>query len=445
MNKHFLDMLDTVFSVDEKKKFLSRIKQPTTQSLHLNTLKNSSSTLLEKIDLPLKQSALHPNMFYYHHEHIGKTWEYHTGIIYPQELSAGIAPFILNPKEKSVILDMCCAPGGKSLQLANICHDQAILLLNEYDYNRAKITVSNLEKAGIANYALYNVDTKNLATEFFHQVDYCLVDAPCSGEGIIRRKEDLLESYNPMLITQCVKRQIEILENAYQVLKEGAYLVYSTCTYNKQENEEMVYRFLTEHPDMELLEIKHPHKRRGIPYKDLAVEKLLRFTILDETEGQFIALFQKKGEVIEKSISFCKSDRDAVAERFIRDNLDIDQYFLKIRDGYVYLKLTPFLHTKLNSIREGVFIGRISNKQFLPEHHLYRCNALKDKFRYTYQLNDQEYKDYVRGYELDIKLENHYYSIQYKGELLGFGKMVNGKLKNKYPKGLRLKDEDFRF
>lgn len=303
MNKDFESTLNTIFSKDEIEIFKSKIKDEAISSIFINELKSEKAEILSKIDFPLTKTDLHNSMYYFKKENIGKTWQYQCGLIYPQEISAGIAPTILNPSPKSVVLDMCSAPGGKALQLANITKDEACLILNEYSFKRSLIELSNIEKTGFSNYILFNKNPEQIAKEFESCVDFCLVDAPCSGEGMIRKKPEILDNYNLNEIEICIKRQKEILDSAYKVLKQGAFLVYSTCTYNLDENEKMVSYFLDKYPDIKLIEIKHPHKRRGISLNNLKGNYMLRFNILDNTEGQFVALFQKTTGVI-KEIKF---------------------------------------------------------------------------------------------------------------------------------------------
>ena len=92
---------------------------------------------------------------------------------------------------------------------------------------------------------------------------------------------------------------------------------------------------------------------------------------------------------------------------------------------------------KHNILKYGVLAGEIVNKRFEPNHHLYRSNYLRNRFKYKYELNDNEYDKFISGNEIQTQLENHYYLVTYNGFALGFGKCSNGQLKNKYPKGLR--------
>lgn len=437
MNKDFEAILKSVLKDDEILIFKEKLKEKSSTSLYINSLKNDKEAILNKIDFVLKKVDQHPDMYFYEKENIGKTWQYQCGLFYPQEISAGIAPLILNPLENKVILDMCSAPGGKAIQLANLCKDNATLILNEYDFKRSLIELSNIEKTGFSNYILFNKNPKQIAEEFKESVDYCLIDAPCSGEGMIRKKPDILKTYNKNLIKSCVLKQRNILDSAYEVLKKDAYLVYSTCTYNLEENEKNVAYFLKKYPDMQLLEIRHKHKRKGIVQDGINEKYLLRFNIIDGSEGQFIALF-KKTSGKDRSLNYLVSDKHKIVDKFIKDNLKLDNYYVYIKNNEVYIKFNKFIATKIDFIRQGIFLGIIKNNTLIPQHHFYRCNYLKDKFKYKYNLNDEQYLKYIKGLELELKLDNNYYAITYKDELLGYGKVVNGVLKNKYPKGLRI-------
>lgn len=263
-------------------------------SLRINPLKGTkeqydqSSVFKERE--PLKeQVAWEENGFYYENSlQPGKHPFHEAGVYYIQEASA-MAPAAIckwaepnfvnsadakkngtgndteeQRKEKNSddfrffgerILDLCAAPGGKSTQMAAAMAGRGILFSNEIHPARAKILSENIERMGIVNDIVLNHDPKVLAERFpscFHRI---LVDAPCSGEGMFRKNEEAVNQWSSENVKLCAKRQEEILECAYTMLMSGGILVYSTCTFAPEEDEEMIAHFLTEHPDMKLLPI----------------------------------------------------------------------------------------------------------------------------------------------------------------------------------------------
>ena len=180
---------------------------------------------------------------------------YDLGLIYPQELSATMPARVLSPKKGSLVIDMCAAPGGKSIDLLNILADTGTLISNEHDFKRAKVLLSNLERLGLSA-MITSLSCDDLAKEFKDQADYVLLDAPCSGLGTLKRKSDLKYHLKSEDLDDLVKIQSALLDSAAKALKSAGRLVYSTCTLNRKENEKQIAQFLKRHKDFELLEEK---------------------------------------------------------------------------------------------------------------------------------------------------------------------------------------------
>jgi len=173
--------------------------------------------------------------------------------------------------------------------------------------------------------------------------DIVILDAPCSGEGMIRKYPEIVETYSLENIRKLSELQKELLEDAYRILKRGGRLVYSTCTYAFEEDERQIADFLTAHPDMSLL----PMKQRG----SSRLEGTVKLSPLDGTEGQFYCLMKKDGKQDTKHIKELKTVQNRLVEDFIRDNLDLDEYFLySLRDQF-YLSLRSMPDLKKNVIR----------------------------------------------------------------------------------------------
>ena len=233
-------------------------------------------------------------------EGIGNTPEHHAGMIYVQDPGAMASVNALSLKEGAWVLDTCAAPGGKSAQAAVKTENGGFLFSNEYVPKRAKITVGNFERLGISSAIVTSLDTKELGKMFSAVFDLVIVDAPCSGEGMFRKNEKAITEWNEGNVELSKKRQAEILNNVHNTVKAGGYLLYSTCTYSLEENEEQVLSFLAAHPDFHLCEVKKKLSsctHDGVKISnDSGIDTALTRRFYPHTsagEGQFIALMQR--------------------------------------------------------------------------------------------------------------------------------------------------------
>ena len=411
-------------------KYLDLLNKPYTQGFFLNTNKASKEDIFNIIDFAYSKSNLTSSSFYHDLDNIGKTKAYELGLIYPQEIAASMPSTFINTDNIKTIVDLCSAPGGKTINVLNKVGRDAICICNDISHTRASILSSNLERLGLDNTIITNKSCDDLANYLENFADLVILDAPCSGEGIIRKYPEILKEYNINNINNLANTQSELLENAYKILKNKGQLLYSTCTYSFEEDEQQIINFLSKHPDMHLVDL-------GNPYLS-TLKGTVKLSPLNNTEGQFICLMYKENNDINDSkIKYLKIIKEKLVDEFIKDNLNIDSYYLYKNNEHYYLSLSPLIDMKDHVLRYGIYIGDIENKRFIPAHNFYRSNSLRDKFKYNYDLNDVEYDKYISGNELDVKLSNNYYLITYKGYSLGYGKCANNKLKNKYPKGLR--------
>ena len=231
---------------------------------------------------------------YYFDENVrpGKHPYHEMGLYYIQEPSAMSAAALLAPKPGMRVLDLCAAPGGKSTQLATYLGDSGLLVSNEINTQRSRILSQNIERMGIKNAIVTNEDSFVLVSHFPGFFNAIQVDAPCSGEGMFRKLPEAIEQWSMENVAICAARQKEILDNAAVMLKPGGTIVYSTCTFSKEENEDVIEYFLERHPDFTLEEMERfwPHKVDG--------------------EGHFVAKLVRRGCV----------DTDLKADRKTKKN-----------------------------------------------------------------------------------------------------------------------------
>ena len=230
------------------------------------------------------------------------------GLFYLQEPSAMTAVTALDPKPGEKVLDLCAAPGGKSTQIAALMAGQGLLVSNEPVPSRAQILSRNIERMGVRNAVVTSAYPQELAPHFTGFFDRILVDAPCSGEGMFRRQPEARDEWTENAPRGCADRQMEILSEAAKMLAPGGRMVYSTCTFNDTENEDVLARFLALHPEFSLVPFSlpslpqakegylhlYPHEMRG--------------------EGHFVSLLEKRcGETAdEPEPESAKKDRKSV-------------------------------------------------------------------------------------------------------------------------------------
>lgn len=208
----------------------------------------------------------------------GKNYLHHAGVIYISEPSAASVVEKIDIKSSDKVLDLCASPGGKSIQALNYLkeEDGGFLIANEIVVKRVKILSSNIERMGYKNVIILSETPKKISENFEGYFDKVIVDAPCSGEGLFRRDENAIKEWSLENVKACALRQKEILDEAYKCVKEGGKLLYSTCTFSKEEDEEVVVYFLARHDNFKLIfeEKILPHMNKG--------------------EGQYIAVFERK-------------------------------------------------------------------------------------------------------------------------------------------------------
>ena len=261
--EEFIRRITKLLGEEESGLFLSSITRPddvaqTHKALRLNCLKDSTARLLRIMpsEWALRRVLWTDNGFYYNADmRPGRHPLHEMGLYYIQEPSA-MAPAALSgtcPGER--VLDLCAAPGGKSTQLAAMLEGKGVLVSNEIHPARAKILSQNMERMGVVNAVVTSESPEKLSQAFPFFFDRIVVDAPCSGEGMFRKEEQALSMWSVDNILACAARQAGILDAAASMLKAGGTMVYSTCTFAPEENEENIAAFLLRHPEFSLTDL----------------------------------------------------------------------------------------------------------------------------------------------------------------------------------------------
>ena len=437
MNPLFYERIQS-YIPEEYDQFLDSLQHDMLKGLRRNQKKIEEDLLKQEFPF-LNQKSPFCSDSYYVSRSLGNHPFHFSGCYYLQEPSASSAVTILDVQADDIVLDLCAAPGGKSTQIGAKLGNHGFLVCNEFDSKRAKTLLSNIERMGLENVMVTNLHTEKLCTAFASCFDKILVDAPCSGEGMIKKHEAAHTNWSLENIQFCQSRQLEILDNAYKALKKDGILVYSTCTYAKEENEECIAAFLKTHPDMELVDVHVDFGRRGLSTQGIDASKVCRIFPMDHGEGHFVAKLQKKEGMISFLPTIKPEKMPDLVANFLNDQLSQMPSYIHIENNKVYAMEMPFLKTKgLKVIRQGVLLGEIVKNRFEPAHSFYLCANWIHQYRHTIDLDLEQVDQVLHGYEIETASSKGYVALCYRGIPFGFGKSDGRRVKNKIPKGLRL-------
>jgi 16S rRNA C967 or C1407 C5-methylase (RsmB/RsmF family)/NOL1/NOP2/fmu family ribosome biogenesis protein len=397
------------------------------------------------------------------------------GLYYLQDPSAMTVAELLDPQPGERVLDLASAPGGKATHIAAKMQGQGLLVANEIHPKRAWELAGNLERWGAANVTITNETPERLAERFEDFFDRVLVDAPCSGEGMMRKGEAARVEWAPELVRGCALRQTSILEQAVRLVRPGGRLAYSTCTFNPEENEGTVARFLDAHPEFALTELTRrpglspgrpdwldagvgagpaPAQDAGHPQGDAPTD--LRSDLkravrlwphLAPGEGHFIAVMRKHdAEPATATPRPWRPDRlprpaEAAYRTFCAEHLAAIPAGERLAwiGSYLYTLPTdlPDL-TGLRFLHPGRWLGTIMKDRFEPSHAL-ALVLPRESARRTVSLapHDAALAAYLRGEGFSSTGEAGWVLLCVDGYPLGWGKRVAGILKSHYPRGLR--------
>ncbi len=414
------------------------------RSLRMNPALLTKELLFSQLGEEAKPLPFGKNAYYFTKDGIGKLPLHHSGAVYVQEPAAMAPVFALPEGKHRLILDLCAAPGGKSLQAARLLSEDGILVSNEPVANRRRVLMQNIERLGEKRALVTGFDATRLPSSFRGKFSLVIVDAPCSGEGMMRKNEEAVLMWSQELIAECAARQKEILESAAEALLPGGLLLYATCTWAKEENEEQIAAFLARHPDFSPVA---PKKEVADVACEGAIPHTLRFyPHRFEGEGQFLAILQKGGQESEPSLTReakkkkGKEKKPLQEEKIVWDFLgsvlkSLPKGSLCFREDSVFLLLDmPF--SADDFVSPGVLIGSVQKGRVVPHHRFFRAFAGEMKNQFVIPLDDPRTDAYLRGEEIALTGEG--YGVLFAHTLpLGGVKATGGRGKNLYPKGLR--------
>lgn len=463
----FLDSMKEILGEDYEA-FLAGFDGQRQYGLRVNTLKMNLEEFERIAPFHLKKVPWISNGYFYEAEDVpAKHPFYSAGLYYLQEPSAMTPASRLKVQPGERILDLCAAPGGKATELGAALQGEGLLVANDINTARARALLRNLELFGISNSFVTNEPPHVLAErfpEFFHKI---MVDAPCSGEGMFRKNPAVVDSWQEKGPEYFSKLQREIIVQAADMLLPGGMMFYSTCTFSPLENEKTITHLLKERPDMEVIPMED--------YEGFA-EGLTSYRgeVFDEScklcrriwphkmsgEGHFMALLHKKSgtqQQVQQTVSQssiwwekCKGlnkEQKAAAEDFFSHvNIAYDEKRIDVRgDNLYYLPAPKYDGRGLHFLRNGLFMGEFKKKRFEPSQPFALALHAQDFDQVLdFPADDERLSRYLRGETLDVsdliageKKRKGWQLVMVAGHPLGFGKLVNNNLKNKYPAGWR--------
>lgn len=441
---------------DEYQEYLESYEDMRQYGLRVNPLKTTGEELQENMNFHLNPIPWVKNGYFYAEEDQPARHPYYTaGLYYLQEPSAMTPASRLSVKPGERVLDLCAAPGGKATALGAALQGKGVLVANDISNSRAKALLKNLELFGISNAFVTNEIPGKLAESFEGFFDKVLVDAPCSGEGMFRKDPAVIKTWEEDRPAYFAKLQKDILKNAVKMLRPGGELLYSTCTFAPIENEGSISWMLENFPEMELLEMEpydgfapgNPEWGNG----NQALAKCVRiWPHKMNGEGHFLALAKKAEDLPTERITIRKTERldkksRQILQTFFEDcSWKPDWERIEIRADKVYQ--VPELPEKLQGIhflRNGLYMGDMKKDRFEPSQQL-AMTLSASQYAGVLRLKpeDERVERYLRGETILVEKEE---ASRQKGWILvcvdnfslGWGKLVNGVLKNKYWGGWR--------
>lgn len=423
--------------------------EPRLYGLRVNTAKISVEDFVKICPFRITPIPWIHNGFYYEEEDKpAKHPYYFAGLYYIQEPSAMTPAEVLPVSEGDKVLDLCAAPGGKSTELGAKLNGKGLLVSNDVSASRAKALLKNIEVFGIGNVLVTCEYPDKLASVFPEFFDKILVDAPCSGEGMFRKDSKLIKSWESEGPDFFAGLQADILKSAAVMLKPGGYLLYSTCTFSQKENEDNIRNFLLMHPDFSLVRI---FDYEGFTRAYNMEEAVRIFPHKMKGEGHFVCLLKKEGELPDERYDINRKTNIKLPkelEEFIAElNIEIDKGRIVIQGERVYL-LPPFINNadmirNLRTLRTGTLLGEIKKNRFEPSQAFAMILKKEDYSTVVnFSADNPNVIKYLKGETVEaepseLKGNNKTVLITVDGYPLGWGKINDLTIKNKYLPGWR--------
>ena len=436
--------------------FLDSYGRPAQRAVRANPLKLDPADLPGLLGIDPDPVPWCPEAFFLPQGvRVGDTLAHAAGLCYVQEPSALAVGAALDVRPGQRVLDLAAAPGGKTTLAAGRLGDRGVVVANEVQRGRVQALADNLDRWGSARTMLAAETVARLAERLPGAFNRVLLDAPCSGEGLFRRNPAAAAQWRPGHVRGSAERQRALLADAAALVRPGGVLVYSTCTFAPEENEQQVAGFLAAHPDWELLELPaHQGFTPGRPdWSADGLPELARTVRLWphhlRGEGHFIAKLARPGSGGRLPTGPLPTGplpagpgagRQAVVDAwrgFAADALEEEPAGVTVVGERAYLVPDPEVAgAGVRLVRPGLLAGRVRPGRFEPAHALAMAVGVATARRGR-RLDDAEAAAWVRGEALGHQGPDGWMVVGWNGWPLGWGRAAGGSLKNHYPKGLR--------
>lgn len=434
---------------EEYEAFIGSYDEERAYGLRYNPLKINRQEFEKNVPSILDRVPWAEEGYYYNPSmQPGKSSLHEAGAYYIQEPSAMSAAELLEVKPGEFVCDLCAAPGGKSTQIAGKLMGEGLLVTNEYYGSRAKILSQNIERMGVRNAVVLNEGTEKIADRFPEFFDKVMVDAPCSGEGMFRKDEVAINEWSPSQVIVCAERQGMILDNAAKIVKPGGAMVYSTCTFSIEENENAVKEFLERNKDFRIEKPSIHEKLVAAGFEENnGMYRLWPHKL--KGEGHFAVRFVKEVLAEDEEASYKRKLVENIAkkadlkyyEEFAASTLNIklEGQIIMFGDS-IYLLPEGMISLKgLKVERAGLKLGMNKKNRFEPDHALALALKIEDVKQVvnTSSIDSSDIDKYIRGEVIECPYNSGWTLVAVDGVSIGWGKASNESLKNHYPKGLR--------
>lgn len=425
VHMEFFEHLKKYLSDDDITNLKFSLKEKAKKAIIINTNKIDEKFILESFPNLIKHPIVN-NCYLYNDEEyqLGKHIFFEQGLYYIFEPCSALINYFLNPLENDIVLDLCAAPGGKTSHLAILKKNQGIIISNEISRERSLILSSNIERMGFRNVIVTNNQIDDFAN-FQNQFDKIILDAPCSGSGMFRKEEKMKDDWSYSKVLSLSQTQKELIIKAYDLLKPGGKIIYSTCSFSYEEDEEVVNHLLI-NTNAKLVQIDD----NPMFFKSKSQIGIHLFPHLFPGEGHYICLIEKPlNNIIIPYFSKNKTDK----YDDIKKICNVEGYVYQFNN--IFYLLPHYFDTKnLKVVRGGLKLGTKEKYGFEFDHALSHYLKSYNNEAELDQLNIQEY---LKGNTLYLKMKEGIVLIKYKNNTLGFAKSIKGRVNNKYPKGLR--------
>ena len=406
---------------------LDSLNKDNKHAVLLNTRKMCDEEFLSLFPHAKKHPIVEHAYLYDKNEYdLGKSIYHLLGCFYLQEPSAMLPAFLLSPKEDEVVLDLCAAPGGKSVQSSFLMNNKGLIISNDISRLRTSAILENIERLGIGNIIITNNDFSSICQNFHQFFDKIILDAPCSGSGMFRKEDKMKDDWSYNKVLKFAELQKELILMSYKMLKEGGIMVYSTCSFSYEEDEEVI-KHLLDNTDAELVDIDtNPslYIDNKLPYG------FHTFPHLFEGEGHYVCLIKKPGSLYKTKEDNQKLNKK-YQEIYISDSL---KHFDDFNGSVFALSMNIKLPKGLNIIRKGVKVFEWNNGNYRYD---YQYAHYLDDFINILRLDEDNLNKYIKGLTLDIACMRGHILLLFNKIPIAFGKSDGRIIKNFFPKGLR--------